>query len=215
MPWPMVHFAIASEFISNPSPEFLLGSLAPDSIHVRSNVRSEKAKTHLMIEEGRFATDEELRAFVESNRLQAEHDPAFLQYLCGYIAHVYTDRVWTFNIYPAYEEHTDGRSIYTHDVTKLEFMILRNHSGAYDLLNKLGTGKAYDLGGLLELEVYQYREEKVDFLNNPAHEPLGDLRILSMEVLEGFIHATAKELKQLLAGWIDQIENRGEPLWKS
>ena len=44
MPWPMVHFAVASEINSNPSPEFLLGSLAPDSIHVRSDVRSEKAK---------------------------------------------------------------------------------------------------------------------------------------------------------------------------
>ncbi|WP_340401130.1 hypothetical protein [Paenibacillus sp. FSL H8-0079] len=63
MPWPMVHFAIASELISEPSPELLLGSLAPDSIHVRTNTRTEKAKTHLMPEAGRFATDEELEPF--------------------------------------------------------------------------------------------------------------------------------------------------------
>lgn len=44
MPWPMVHFAIASELISEPSPELLLGSLAPDSIHVRTNLRTERQK---------------------------------------------------------------------------------------------------------------------------------------------------------------------------
>lgn len=55
MPWPMVHFAIASELLSNPTPEFIVGSLAPDSIHVRTNERAEKAKTHLMPEAGRFA----------------------------------------------------------------------------------------------------------------------------------------------------------------
>ncbi|MBM6383034.1 MAG: hypothetical protein JSY10_03440 [Paenibacillus sp.] len=201
MPWPMVYFAVASEISSNPSPEFLLGSLAPDSIHVRSDVRSEKAKTHLMIEEGRFATDEELRAFWESHRQQAELDPAFWQYLCGYIAHIYTDRVWTFDIYPAYEEHPDGRKRYTQEVTKLEFMILRNRSGSHELLNKLNAGKAYDLGGLLEQEVVQYRKVKVDFLSNPAHEPVEDLSILSMDVLEHFIHTTALRLKQLFTEW--------------
>lgn len=99
MPWPMVHFAIASELISKPPSELLLGSLAPDSIHVRTNLRTEKAKTHLMPEEGRFATDEELKAFFESNKKLAYSDPKFMQYLCGYIAHIYTDRVWTFDIY--------------------------------------------------------------------------------------------------------------------
>ncbi|WP_036610424.1 hypothetical protein [Paenibacillus sp. FSL H7-689] len=93
MPWPMVHFAIASELISEPSPELLLGSLAPDSIHVRTNLRTEKARTHLMPEAGRFATDEELKGFFESNKKLAYSDPKFLQYLCGYIAHIYGSRV--------------------------------------------------------------------------------------------------------------------------
>lgn len=201
MPWPMVHFAIASELLSNPTPEFIVGSLAPDSIHVRTNERAEKAKTHLMPETARFATDEELRAFFNSNKKRAQSDPKFMQYLCGYIAHVYTDRVWTFEIYPAYEEHANGRSIYTEDVTKLEFTILRKRSDGHDLLNKLEAGKAFDLGGLLEQEVYQYRKEKVDFLNNFENEPLDDLNILSMEAIEEFIQTTSQRLRQLFTKW--------------
>ncbi|MGV2883671.1 zinc dependent phospholipase C family protein [Paenibacillus taichungensis] len=201
MPWPMVHFAIASELLSNPTPEFIVGSLAPDSIHVRTNERAEKAKTHLMPEAGRFATDEELRAFFNSNKKRAQSEPKFMQYLCGYISHVYTDRVWTFEIYPAFEEHANGRSIYTEEVTKLEFIILRKGSDGHDLLNKLEAGKAFDLGGLLEQEVYQYRKEKVDFLNNLEHEPLDDLNILSMEAIEEFIQTTAQRLRQLFTKW--------------
>lgn len=201
MPWPMVHFAIASEFISNPSPELLLGSLAPDSIHVRTNVRSEKGKTHLMPEAGRFATDEELRSFFETNKKLAYSDPAFMQYLCGYIAHIYTDRVWTFDIYPAYEVHPNGRNVYTADVTKLEFMILRNWDRAHDWLRELKAGRVFDLGGLVEQEVYQYRGEKLEFLTNLENEPLGDLNILSIEALEEFIHTTALALKQLYTEW--------------
>ncbi|GEM_PF-1008792 len=201
MPWPMVHFAIASELISEPSPELLLGSLAPDSIHVRTNLRTEKAKTHLMREAGRFATDEELGVFFESNKPLAYSDPKFMQYLCGYIAHIYTDRVWTFDIYPAYEVHPNGRSVYTQDVKKLEFMILRNRNKANDWLSELNVGNAFDLGGLLEAEVYQYRGEKLKFLANPDNEPLGDFNIISMEAMEEFIHLTGLALKQLYTEW--------------
>ncbi|MCP1425514.1 hypothetical protein J3D43_004030 [Paenibacillus xylanexedens] len=197
----MVHFAIASELISKPSPELLLGSLAPDSIHVRINLRTEKAKTHLMPEAGRFATDEELKDFFENQKKLAYSDPEFLQYLCGYIAHIYTDRVWTFDIYPAYEVHPNGRSVYTQDVTKLEFMILRNWNRANDWLNELNVGRAFDLGGLLESQVYQYRGEKIEFLANPDNEPLGDLNMLSMEAMEEFIHKTALALKELYTEW--------------
>lgn len=202
MPWPMVHFAIASELISEPSPELLLGSLAPDSIHVRTNLRTEKAESHLMPEAGRFATDEELKDFFETQKKLAYSDPKFLQYLCGYIAHIYTDRVWTFDIYPAYEVHPNGRrSVYTQDVTKLEFMILRNWNRANDWLNELKVGRAFDLGGLLESEVYQYRGEKLAFLANSDNEPLDDSYILSMEAMEEFIHKTALALKQLYKKW--------------
>lgn len=160
-----------------------------------------KRQKRIMPETGRFATDEELRAFFNSNKKRAQGDPKFVQYLCGYISHVYTDRVWTFVIYPAYEEHSNGRNIYTEDVTKLEFMILRKRSDGHDLLDKLEAGKAFDLGGLPEQEVYQYRKEKVDFLNNLENEPLGDLSILSMEAIEEFIHTTARRLKQLFTNW--------------
>ncbi|CAM4056977.1 hypothetical protein [Saccharibacillus endophyticus] len=35
MPWPMVHLAVAAVIMPEPSAELLLGSLAPDAVHVR------------------------------------------------------------------------------------------------------------------------------------------------------------------------------------
>ncbi|AJS58964.1 hypothetical protein [Paenibacillus sp. IHBB 10380] len=201
MPWPMVHFSVATRLLSNPSSEFLLGSLAPDSIHVRTNERIEKAKTHLMLEEGKFATDEDLKSFFEYNKHLAFSNSRFMQYLCGYIAHVYADREWTFDIYPEYELHPNGRSIYTQDVTKFEFLILRNKPETRELLSKLEAGKAFELGGLLEQEVYQYREEKIRFIKNLENEPLSDSSILTMYKLEGFINTTALGLRRLFMEW--------------
>jgi hypothetical protein len=53
MPLPMVHLAIAvraHELMgSEPTPAFLLGSIAPDAIHMRPNAtRDDKRKTHLL-----------------------------------------------------------------------------------------------------------------------------------------------------------------------
>lgn len=52
MPLPMVHLAIAVQahklISSEPTPAFLLGSIAPDAIHMRPNTtRNDKQKTHL------------------------------------------------------------------------------------------------------------------------------------------------------------------------
>lgn len=201
MPWPMVHFAIASEIVTHPSPSLLLGSLAPDSIHVRTNIRSEKAKTHLMPEEHEFATDADFRQVIESNRHRMQQNPQFTEYLRGYIAHIYTDREWTFQIYPPYEAHPNGRSVYTHDVKKLEFRILREYAGASGWLDQLKTGKAYEFGGLTEQEVYQYRGEKLDFFMTQENEPVDDLHVITMDGISGFIQQTASDLKDRFKEW--------------
>ncbi|KAA8785396.1 hypothetical protein ABIE27_003808 [Paenibacillus sp. 4624] len=201
MPWPMVHFAIAAEISSAPSPSLLLGSLAPDSIHVRTNIRSEKAKTHLMVVEHEFPTDADYQQVIESNRHGMKKDPQFSQYLCGYIAHIYTDREWTYQIYPSYEADPNGRIVYTHDVKKLEFRILREYADASRWLDQLNTAKAYEFGGLTAQEVYEYREEKLDFFMNRDNEPVDDLIIVTMDSISSFIQKTASDLSTLFQEW--------------
>lgn len=201
MPWPMVHFAVAAETMNEPSPEFLLGNLAPDSVHVRTNDRIEKAKTHLMIVAGEFLTDHQLHDIFEANRRQAEADPRFLHYLLGYLAHVYTDRRWTFEVYPAYEAHSEGRSRYHRDVQAIEFMLLREKIDGRAWLEKLKSGTAFELGGLSAEEVYAYRQLKLDMLAAPPSELESLPSVLTPEELDDFIRRSSRDLQRLFAGW--------------
>lgn len=201
MPWPMVHFAVAAEAASEPFPEFLLGSLAPDSIHVRSNDRIEKAKTHLMIVAGEFLTDEQLYEVFEANLKQAEADPRFLHYLLGYLAHVYTDRRWTFEVYPAYEAHPEGRSRYHRDVQAIEFMLLRQKADGLAWLEALKSGTAFELGGLSAEEVYAYRQLKLEMLAAPPSGLESLPSVLTPEELNDFIRRSGRDLRRLFAEW--------------
>lgn len=202
MPWPMVHLAVAAAIMPEPSAELLLGSLAPDAVHVRSNDRGEKAKTHLMIIEGEFLTDEQLHDVFKANTERIEADPAFLHYLLGYIAHIYTDRRWTFEIYPGYEAHSDGRRQYHREVKRIEFVLLQEKPDAQEWLRQLQADSAFEFGGLSAEEVHAYRDMKLLGLKEEsADESKVSLEVLSPERLEAFILANGQDLRRLFAEW--------------
>lgn len=207
MPWPMVHLAVAAVIMPEPSAELLLGSLAPDAVHVRSDDRGEKAKTHLMIVEGEFLTDEQLYDVFQANAERVKADPAFLHYLLGYIAHIYTDRRWTFEIYPGYEAHSDGRKQYHREVKRIEFMLLQDKPDAQEWLHKLKENRALPFGGLSAGEVHTYRDMKLLGLQGEsAAESESPLEVLSPERLEQFILTTGQDLRQLFVKWgVDPI----------
>ncbi|MEJ8303968.1 hypothetical protein [Saccharibacillus sacchari] len=202
MPWPMVHFAVAAATMPEPSAEFLIGSLAPDAVHVRSDDRSDKARTHLMIVEGEFLTDQKLHEIFRTNAERVEADPAFLLYLLGYIAHVYTDRRWTFEIYPGYEKHPEERKQYHREVKAIESMLLQNKPDAQQWLHRLKAGRAFEFGGLSAEDVHTYRDMKLlDLQENSADEPKAALEVLSAARLEQFIRANGQDLRRLFAQW--------------
>jgi hypothetical protein len=200
MPWPMVHFSIAEGLFNDLSPEFLLGSLAPDSIHVRTNDRVKKNETHFMSEDGRFASDENLRDIFEKSLL-TNTNPLFIQYLCGYIAHIYADRIWTCDVYPEYEKCSKEKNIYVSEVSKIEFHIYHNKPWVTESLNKIKRAKAFNLGGLLEEEVYHYRNDKVDFLENSDNEPIDGPVILSYEMINEFVNKVVGDLQKIFNEW--------------
>lgn len=193
MPYPMVHFEIARQLFEEPSPEFLLGSIAPDSIHVRTNERTEKNKTHLM-KNGAFATNRDLSDFLISIK---NNDPLHLEFICGYIAHIYTDREWTFKVYSEFEKQSKDKFIYNHDANKIEFL-LRQTSGSFDeILRKLNTAKSYDIAGLSKTEILTYKDEKVNYLLEPLNEPMNAPKIITFTMVQNFIKEASSGLKSL------------------
>lgn len=91
----MVHLAIAVHMHvptgSIPTPAFLLGSIAPDAIHMRSNTgRADKQRVHLLATPD-SAGHERVRALVA--RYWAE-ESGRADFAKGYAAHLLADRLW-------------------------------------------------------------------------------------------------------------------------
>lgn len=192
LPWPMVHFEIARRLCGDPSPEFLLGSLAPDSIHVRTNDRVEKNKSHLMRPNGDFATNEDLKEFLN---IQTKYDSLYLDFILGYVAHIYADRAWTFTVYREFEKQSTDKNVYNIDVSKIEFLLSRSTEWLEELIQKLNKAACYDVGGLTRHEILTYKDEKIEYLSDPLNEPMNVPGIISLNMVEIFIDDVVNELK--------------------
>ncbi len=192
MPWPMVHFEIARRLYSDPSSEFLLGSLAPDSIHVRTNDRVEKNKSHLMKPSGDFATNEDLKQFLN---IQKKCDSSYLDFIFGYVAHIYADRAWTFTVYHEFEKQSTDKNVYNIDVSKIEYLLSRPAEWFEEVIQKLNKSACYDVGGLTRQEILTYKKQKIDYLSDPLNEPMNVPGIISLDMVERFIDDVVHELK--------------------
>lgn len=203
MPWPMVHFAVAERVsLSNPSPEFLLGSISPDAIHARDPVtREEKGATHLM-NEGEFPSVDTLKKSCLTF-LHKDKDPEWKEFVLGYFAHIYTDIRWTHTLYADFEKDYTGdadriRAIYNQEVSQAEFHLLRSEAWAGSALAKLQRAHAYAMEPFVtQHEVSEYRDIKLAWLWNDRNEPGIHTKYFTEEKVKHFIRRTSSELLEL------------------
>ncbi|MFB9326308.1 zinc dependent phospholipase C family protein [Paenibacillus aurantiacus] len=207
MPYPMVHFAIASALCSRqPTPAFLIGSIAPDAVHVRGQVtRAEKGITHF-VAEGQFPSLEMLRA--ACLHYSSQNDDADWQaYILGYFAHIYADIRWTETVYADFERAYEGdreniRRTYNTESEQVEFDLLRSLVEAEAMLDQLQPADAYAIEPLLaDAEVSQYRDIKLAWLRMKDNEPRIMPAYLREDVIRHFVSKTAMELRELYQQW--------------
>ena len=106
MPLPMVHLDIARRIVGfgykvNNIPQFYLGIISPDAIHMRKDSdRSNKDDTHLLPEGKKWNNVEEkdyfifMKKFFSTNLGKMNDD-----FLRGYGIHIITDMMWTKKVY--------------------------------------------------------------------------------------------------------------------
>ncbi|MFE5321867.1 hypothetical protein ACFQ88_24535 [Paenibacillus sp. NPDC056579] len=207
MPYPMVHFAIASELcLCKPTPSFLIGSIAPDAIHVRENVtRKDKGITHF-VHKDKFPSIEMLEEKC-LYYLNLNDDVDWKDYTLGYFAHIYADIRWTDTVYANFEQEYQGnkddiRKIYNKESNQVEFDLTKREKWTNDVLNKLHVADAYTIEPLLtQLEVSQYRDIKLQWLRNRENEPQITPIYLREDVIENFVSKTTSELNDLYKDW--------------
>lgn len=207
MPWPMVHFAIAKRVnLADLAPNFLLGSIAPDAIHMRERAtRTDKGYTYLVSEDKLPSIE-----IIKINCLKywnMNNDMEWKEYILGQFAHIYADLRWTETVYAEFERNYEGdkqeiRSTYNKEVSQVEFNLLRSEEWTQSVMNKLQRADAFTIEPLITYEeVNQYRDLKIEWLENNKNEPKIEPIYFTGERVKGFIINTSDELKELFKEW--------------
>jgi hypothetical protein len=203
MPWPMIHFSIAYQLFENPTPIFLLGSIAPDAVLVRGNDKEGKLRSHL----GRHSETEDFLEFIRGNIISAEVDGNYSQFLLGYIAHIYADLKWSI-IKKSISGHDHSlREQLWQEENQTDFNIYKDISWKGQLKSDIMRSPLYDLKGIYtSSELDRWRSSIFEWLDQVENEPKIKNQFLTIERIENFIMQTSEELKELLKNLLMQLE---------
>ena len=205
MPWPMVHFAISQRLSDRESsPELLIGSIAPDSLHIRGQItREEKGMTHLV--HNNQLPSKELIIRTMHMYLPQRPDLEWKEFVLGYFSHIYTDLRWTDTLYTDFErtyktEADDNiRRVYNQEVSQVEFDLLQTEGHTEQLFKTLLKAQGYTIDPFVTmLEIQKYRDTKVKWLQDPMNNPQITLMYFQMDKVNAFIENTAGELRELI-----------------
>ncbi len=180
MPLPMVHLAIAVGLYAQQqkplSPEFVLGSLAPDAIHMREGwTRADKKVTHLGLPDD----------YPDWSRMQPilaaakESTPARIGLTAGYIAHLLTDQYWiesvvipTRELVPPHLSQEERRALYYQETDQVDFNFYHHAPWRRDVWNGLAKAVAMDFPPLLHAaEIDGWRQRTLRWFDDETKEP--------------------------------------------
>ena len=205
MPLPMVHLAVAVQAHALTgralAPEFLLGCLAPDAIHMRAGSQLEdKVRVHLRVSELSTAeTLERIRRFIGQERAQ----DAFIE---GYAAHLLTDHWWRMEvILPFAEKLPPGttrearRTVYYRETDQVDFNLYHQSPWRQEVWELLATASAPEFAPYLTAdEIHRWRLRSLDWFEKLMQEPGIVPERITQDMVEEFIKASAEKISAFL-----------------
>ena len=205
MPLPMVHLAVAvamggakSGPRAQPAPEFLLGCLAPDAIHMRPGTdREDKRRTHLHLEDGLPDLLRRLRALCVAETQK--------ELAGGYAAHLLTDLLWLESVNSRFRAEAAGlpaderRRRYYRDTDKVDFALFRGEPWRADVFAGLAAAQAQPVGGLLTAEeIGRWRARTLAWFDDASREPEEAPVYITEPAVRAFIRDAAGRMPSLL-----------------
>ena len=185
MPLPMVHLSVAKQiadagFPVKDLPQFYLGSISPDAIHMRQGMDfSEKMATHLIPagktkdsswndvdvnEYFKFMND-----FFNANKCRANQG-----FLMGYAIHILTDMLWTKRVYQKFAADykksgapvADQQKAYYRDTDIVDYILYNGSGWRRDVWQGLQDAEYSDFLDLLSAqEIELWNERARNFYN--------------------------------------------------
>ena len=207
MPLPMVHLITACNLQSekiNKSPEFYLGTIAPDSVHMRENYKREyKTASHFAVKN--VGTAENLQSLIDmikESKSQGERD-----FLSGVLVHCLTDKYWLDTLYidvftKRYEADEsplqNNREAYYNDTDRLDFELYEKFPEREMLWRYLADAKAYDVEDRIRKEeAYKWRDRTLGWFSKES-EHKNPIKYIKYEDITEFISQAAEKIDVFL-----------------
>jgi len=206
MPLPMVHLAVAREYAHDAPmllecPEFYLGSIAPDAIHMRENTgRMDKDITHLRRERDLWKAN--IITFLKQHKGRPDYS-----FFLGYGIHSLTDMIWHETILKefqaAYDKDPapvqDKKWAYYNDTDKLDFELYRTCEWRPKVWELLKKAKPCDVDGLLSAdEIEAWKNRTLHWFDSGESQHKNPIRYISIEDLFRFIHEAGVKIRSFL-----------------
>lgn len=219
MPLPMVHLGVADRYFAGssvPDP-FVLGSVAPDAIHMRKGTgREDKLRTHFG---GKETTPDRLeRDYAEwIGRSSSEEWKVYVQ---GYFAHILTDYLWGLRVYADFKSkamqegisESEIKTVYYIDTDGLDFALYETSVWKKDLWESLVRVPACAMEPLLsEQEIDQWRMRTIRWFEDESNKPANPPRFITREIVEMFIEQAGGEIRTILREWDKRLSTPSLP----
>ncbi|MGF7059678.1 zinc dependent phospholipase C family protein [Brassicibacter mesophilus] len=214
MPFAMTHLYIAHNILSNTPQikkpcDFMLGALAPDSVHFRDNYNSDmKKKSHLCVGDekwGRITNNQEwiqnVIAFLQKNKYLEEVD-----FIYGYCCHILADiqnniKIWT----PFLLENREGLekgigSIYHEESYAMDYALYLLNFQQKEIWEILEDSIGYDIPNVVVADEINKMKHSIlysQFLNR-EYVDVSFNKYVTLSNIREFITSESQYIKELL-----------------
>jgi hypothetical protein len=214
MPFAMTHLCISYNILLNTPQikkpcDFMLGALAPDSVHLRDNYNSDmKKKSHLCVGEekwGRATNNEEwqksILTFLQENKHIENVD-----FIYGYCTHILADiqnniKIWTPFLLKNIEQLKKGMgSKYHEESYAIDYALYLSSPHQKEIWEILEDSIGYDIPGIVSLDEINKMKHDILYGQYLDRESVdGSLnKYVTLSHIQEFISEESQYIKNLL-----------------
>jgi hypothetical protein len=214
----MVHFAIGVRMRQlhryGLTSAFLLGSIAPDAIHMRPNInRDDKRRTHLLVDPPDSDDHQRVRELLA--RYWAE-GPEVAEFVEGYAAHLLADRIWVKTLmrafgarFPQSMPDEELQALYYRETDWIDLDLYQRMLWREEVWAQLAAAKPMDFQPFLTAEeIGHWRDRTLGWYDTHKQESLRTPVFLSSSEVEGFASEAAQTIAEHFKAWKANLAER-------
>ncbi len=214
MPFAMTHLYIAYKILSSTPQikkpcDFILGALAPDSVHFRENYNSDmKKKSHLCVGDEKWGSITNNREWLKNTLdfLRQNKDIEKEDFIYGYCSHILADlqnniKIWTpFNMDNKQALEKGMGSIYHQESYNMDYVLYSSNPQQKIIWEMLDCATAYDIPNVVA------RDEINKMKHHILHNQFSDRefvdvtlnKYVTLSCMQEFISVESQYIKNVL-----------------